>query len=398
MKKRNLIVAVVLIGTALGLGRAVYSRLQEETVPGRRGGGPRAAPVEVAPITIGPMERRRTFSGTLEPRAQMVVAPKVSGRIERLAVDIGDTVTRGQVVAELDNDEYVQAVAQAEAELAVARANRTAARSALEIADRELNRVEKLRRKGISSESQFDQAKADQLARTARLAVARAEVTKAEAFLESARIRLGYTRVAAGWTGGDDRRVVAERFVDEGDTVAANAGLLSIVEIDPITAVVFVTEKDYARLNDGQPVFLATDAYPDEIFQGRIARVAPIFRQATRQARVELTIENGDRRLKPGMFVQAAVVLERIPDAVIVPFEALTTRNDRTGLFVVNEDGRSVAWREVETGIRNQDRVQVTGEGLSGRVVVLGQQLVEDGSPITIPDTGSETVLTDRKG
>jgi hypothetical protein len=57
-----------------------------------------------------------------------------------------------------------------------------------------------------------------------------------------------------------------------------------------------------------------------------------------------------------------------------------------------------VAWLEVETGIRDQDRVQVTGEGLSGRVVVLGQQLVEDGSPITIPDTGSETVLTDRKG
>ncbi len=398
MKKRNLILAVILIGTALGLGSAVYSRLQEETGPERRGGGPRAAPVEVAPITVGPMEWRRTFSGTLEPKAQMVVAPKVSGRIERLAVDIGDTVTRGQVVAELDNAEYVQAVAQADAELAVARANRTEAQSALEIADRELNRVEKLRQKGISSESQFDQAKSDQLARTARLAVARAEVTKAEAFLESARIRQGYTRVAAGWTGGNDRRVVAERLVDEGDTVAANAGLLSIVEIDPITAVVFVTEKDYARLNEGQPVFLATDAYPDEIFQGRIARIAPVFRRATRQARVELTIRNGDRRLKPGMFVQAAVVLERVPDAVIVPFEALTTRNDRTGLFVVDEEEQSVTWREVEIGIRNQDRVQVTGEGLSGRVVVLGQQLVEDGSSITIPDTGSDTALTDREG
>jgi RND family efflux transporter MFP subunit len=398
MNKRRTILAAVLIGAALTIGGAVFSRLQEESSLRKSMAGKRPAPVEVAPIQRGPMEWRRTFSGTLEAPAQLVVSPKVSGRIERLSVDIGDTVKRGAVVAELDNDEYIQAVAQAEAELAVARANRAEAASILEAANRELKRIERLRKSGISSESRFDEAKADQLAKAAQLEVAKAQVTRAEALLAAAKIRLGYTRVTAGWTGGSGQRVVGERFVDEGATVAANARLLSIVELDPIVAVIFVTEKDYARLAPGQMVFLATDAYPDKHFEGRIARIAPVFRQATRQARVEVTVQNPDHRLKPGMFVRATVVLAQVPDATIVPFQALTTRNDRTGVFVVHEDGRSVVWREVRVGIREGERVQVEGEGLSGRVVTLGQQLVDDGSGIVIPENGAEAASTRRKG
>jgi RND family efflux transporter MFP subunit len=211
-------------------------------------------------------------------------------------------------------------------------------------------------------------------------------VTRAEAALETARIRLGYTRITADWSGGDDQRVVAERFVDEGETVAANAPLLRIVELDPLTGVIFVAEKDYGRLQPGQEVSLATDAYPGEAFGGRIARIAPVFREATRQARVELTVDNPGHRLKPGMFIRATVVLEHVADAVIVPEAALAARNDRTGLFVVSADGRSVVWREVRVGIREGSRVQVLGEGIAGRVVTLGQQLVDDGSTIIIPD------------
>ncbi len=179
--------------------------------------------------------------------------------------------------------------------------------------------------------------------------------------------------------------MVAERLVDEGQTVSANAPLLRIVELDPITGVIFVTERDYGRLQAGQGVVLTTDAYPGETFRGRIERIAPVFREATRQARVELNIANPGDRLKPGMFVRATVVLDRVTDAVIVPEQALTTRADRTGVFVVGADGRSVLWREVETGIRDGERVQVKGEGIAGRVVTLGQQLVDDGSPILIP-------------
>ena len=91
------------------------------------------------------------------------------------------------------------------------------------------------------------------------------------------------------------------------------------------------------------------------------------------------------------MFIRTTVVLDRVADATIVPAQALTKRNDKEGIFVVNEDGKSVAWREVKVGIREGNRVQVEGDGLSGHVVILGQQLVEDGSKITIPGDRSKT-------
>jgi RND family efflux transporter MFP subunit len=382
--RRIWILAVVLI-VAAGLGWSVFIRLQEQEVSSGRRTGPRTAPVEVAQIQRGPITLQRTFSGALEATAEFVVAPKVSGRVERLGVDLADTVKRGQIVAELDNDEYLQAVVQAEAELEVAKANLVEAGSALEIATRGFRRNEKLRQTGVASESQFDAAKADQLAKQAQLEVARAQVTRAQASLETAKIRLGYTKVSADWTGGDRQRVVAERYVDEGETVSANTPLLAIVELDPITGVIFVTEKDYTRLQRGQAASLTTDAYPGELFQGRIERIAPVFRQATRQARVELIIENPQYRLKPGMFIRATVVLDRVAEATIVPEQALTTRNDRTGVFVIDEDNLTVAWHEVKVGIREGERVQVQGKGLTGRVVTLGQQLLDNGSRITIP-------------
>ena len=388
--RRIWIFAVVLI-VAAGLGWAVFIRLQEQAKPSGRRKGPQSAPVEVAQIQRGPITLRRTFSGALEARAEFVVAPKVSGRVERLGVDLADTVKRGQIVAELDNGEYLQAVVQAEAEVAVARANRIEAGSALEIATREFRRNEKLRQTGVASESQFDAAKAEQLAKQAQLEVARAQVTRAQASLETAKIRLGYTKVAADWTDGDKQRVVAERYINEGETVSANTPLLAIVELDPITGVIFVTEKDYTRLQGGQAAWLTTDAYPGEMFQGRIDRIAPVFQQATRQARVELIIENSQYRLKPGMFIRATVVLDRVTEATIVPEQALTTRDDHTGVFVIDEDNLTVVWRRVKVGIREGERVQVQGNGLTGRVVTLGQQLLDDGSRITIPTEQRKT-------
>jgi RND family efflux transporter MFP subunit len=287
-------------------------------------------------------------------------------------------------VAELENAEYIQAVAQAQADVVVAKANLAMSRSSLKISNRELERSKKLLKRGIASDSEFDVAKADQLAKQAQLEVAEAQVAKAKASFETAKIRLGYTKVTASWSGGDKYRVVAERYLDEGQTVAANAPLLLIVELHPIIGVVFVTEKDYARLKPGQLVSLTTDAYPGEKFSGRIARIAPVFRKTTRQARVEMTIENPQHRLKPGMFIRATVVMERLPEATIIPVEALTTRNEKKGVFVVSEDGKTVAWRGVKVGFREGGRVHVEGEGLSGRVVTLGQQLVSDGSSITI--------------
>ncbi len=374
------------LGAWWGHHQGWWSAAGGDPVPGKgEDRGP--VPVEAAPVTRGPIAERRTFTGTLEPHAEFLVAPKVSGRVEALAVDLGDRVARGQVVARLDDAEYQQALAQAAADREVARANLAEARSLLTIARRELARVEELRERGVTSESERDVAKAEALAAEAHVQVTRAQVARAEAALETARIRLGYTRVAAGWSGGRESRTVAERYVDEGQLVSANDPLVRIVELDPVTAVFHVTEANYGRLRPGQEAVLATDAYPGRTFTGRIARIAPVFRESTRQARVELRVDNPERLLKPGMYARARVTLERVADAVVVPAQALVTRDGETGVFRIAGDGARARWQSLTVGIREGERVQALGaEDLSGRVVTLGHQLVEDGSAVTVAE------------
>ena len=383
LKKIMMIIALIIAAAFIW---SIFSRFQDQWKTDTQNEKTKTVPVEVGQIQRGPIELLRTFSGNLEPNAAFVIAPKISGRVERIYVDLGDVVEQGQVVAELDNDEYVQAVALSEADLLVAKANLVESQNALEIAARELNRFDTLRSRGVASDSQFDSAKADQLSKQAGLEVSLAQLSRAEALLETARIRLGYTKIVANWTDGESSRVVAERYEDEGETVAANAPLLSIVALDPIIGVIFITEKDYASLKPGQATSLVTDAFPDIPFHGQIDRIAPVFGQATRQAKIELKIENPLHQLKPGMFIRVTVVLDRIIDAIIVPEQALTSRDDKTGVFVVNKDTQTVSWREVRTGVRENGRVSVTGQGLSGHVVTLGQQLLDDGSKISIPD------------
>ncbi len=351
----------------------------------------KAIPVEVSPVETGSITRQRTFTGTLEAESQLIVAPKISGRIERLYVNLADAIETGQLVANLDNAEYVQAVNQAEAELAVAQANHVEAQSLLKISQRELKRIDELLKRSMSSESQYDLAVIDKLKNQTHVEVTRAELRRAESALESARIRLGYTRITATWENPQKQRYVAERWVDEGETVSENTPLLRIISLDPITAVFHVAERDYANLKSGQSTELVTDVFPDQRFAGTIARIAPVFRENTRQARIEVQVENAEQKLKPGMFVRIHLQLERVDGAVIVPELAITRRADQTGVFMLAEGEQRAVWTPVVTGIRHQNRIQIREPELSGRVITLGQQLLEDGASVIVtnPDSGS---------
>ena len=387
MKLSRYIFLSLLVMAISGLGWQIYVRLDAlQENPGRDPGAARPVPVVTAPIERAPIALERAFSGTLEAHAEFVAAPQVGGVIEQLSVNLGDRVARGQVVATLDNAEYVQAVAQAEAELEVARANLGEAGSLLKIAERELQRVDTLSGSGVSSASQRDTVRAEQLVKKAHLQVTKAQVARAEAQLEMARIRLGYTLVRADWHGDEDYRMVAERYVDAGENVSANTPLLKIVKLNPITAVIFVTEKEYADLQIGQQISLLTDAYANRVFSGLIQRIAPVFRETTRQARIEIEVDNPEQLLKPGMFVRAKVTLDRVSDATVVPFQALTRRDGQDGVFILSENGRRVTWHTVAPGIRQNERLQVTGERLQGQVVVLGQQMLKDGASVLLTD------------
>jgi multidrug efflux pump subunit AcrA (membrane-fusion protein) len=369
--------------------------------PGQ-GGAERSAPVEVADIEVGALTERRVFTGTLEASAEVIVAPRVAGNVERLSVDIGDPVENGQVIAWIDDDELVQAVAQAEADQAVGRATLEEAEASANLAKRVLARQAQLQQEGIASSAELESAEAANAASRAMVAVAKARVVRSEASLATARVRLGQTRIVAEWEApaasihkdrpaGDGSgtpagpfRYIAERFVDVGSIVNSSTPILSLVALDPIVAVIFVPERDFSRLAVDQRASFTTDAYPGQSFEGRVARIAPVFRRSTRQVRVELEVDNDDLRLRPGMFVRATLELDHAEGATIVPVDALTARDGIEGVFVLPRGAKTVRWAPVQRGLQEDGRVQVSGDGLSGGVVVLGQELCDDGSEVSV--------------
>ncbi|MCC5843145.1 MAG: efflux RND transporter periplasmic adaptor subunit [Verrucomicrobia bacterium] len=378
-----MILSIVGVGLAVGI-QLFRQRGEEDASAARGGGGARVVPVEVKRVETGPMEQRRVFSGSLTPSAELNVAPRIPGRIAEILVDLSDPVERGQTVAVLDDAEYTQAVARAQADVAVARAQAVEARNRLELSEREFNRIQTLADRGVASESALDNARADFLMRQSAYEVSEATVQAREAALATAEIQLSHTRVTASWSGGDSPRVVSGRYADEGDSLAANSPIVSVVRLSPIRAVFYVPERDFGLLEAGQTVEIRTDAHPGETFAGQISRIAPVFREDSRQARVEVLSENAEQRLNPGMFVRAGVVLRAEENARIVPETAVTRRGGESGVFHVDEGGESVSWVPVETGIESGGRIQIVSPELEGRVVVLGQQFLGNGSAVRI--------------
>ena len=356
------------------------------------GGGPQGGPrgaavaVEIAAIERGGIRDVGTFSGTLIPKSYFTVVPKISGRIKELFVDIGDRLTRGQLVALLEDEEYQQQVLQAEADLGVARANLEEAAASQGLAQKELERARALREKGILSEAELEAAISSFGTRDARHKVTLAQLANAQAALETAKVRLSYTRIRAAWETGGDIRFVGERFVNPGAMLSSNTAILSVIELQPVTAVIHVTEKDYFRLKSEQAVLVTSGAYPGREFHGVVARVAPLLKETSREARVEVEIENTDGALKPGMFVNARIEFVNKSNATIVPTSALVNRGALQGLFLAALEAKKAVFQPATTGIIEGDRAEILEPAeLTGYVITLGHHLLENGTPIILP-------------
>jgi len=342
--------------------------------------------VEVFPVQKGSIRDVKQFAGSLLPRSSFVVAPKVAGRLEKISVDMGDGVKNGQMVAVLDSQEYVQSVEQARAAMDVSEANLTESKSSLEVTQKEFERIKVLREKKIASVSELDKVESNYKTSEARYRVSLAQVEQAEAALKAAEVRLSYTRIKASWEGGDDRRVVGERYVDEGTMLRANDPIISVLDIDYLKAVIDITEEDYSRVHIGQSVVLSTDAYTDRKFTGKIVRMSPELKETSRTASVEVVVSNTSHMLKPGMFVRAEVELARHDGVTIVPYSSLTKREGKEGVFLLAQEEMKVHFIPVETGIVTTEMVEVVSPPLEGYVVTLGQHLVDDGTTVVLPE------------
>jgi multidrug efflux pump subunit AcrA (membrane-fusion protein) len=131
---------------------------------------------------------------------------------------------------------------------------------------------------------------------------------------------------------------------------------------------------------------VTVDAYPSQHFKGIVARIAPILQQETRDAQMEVEVANNSLLIKPGMFSTIRVIIEEHTMTQVVPSRALIRQNDLYGVYTVAAGSDSVVFQTVEVGIVTPDRTEILSPVLTGRVVTLGQHLLEDGSRVILPD------------
>ncbi len=341
--------------------------------------------VEVTAVSRSTLRDALEFSGSLETRSRMVVATKVAGRLERLPVRVGEQVRQGQLLAELEDEEYRQALEQARAEHDVAQANVDTARIGTEASARELERVRALQDKQIASASEFDGAETQARRSQVTLTVAEAQLRQKEVALATSELRVQQTRLAAQWEDGGGPRVVGERLAEPGTLLRANDPVVSLLETDPLVARLQVAEAAYPRLRPGLRAQVSAPALPGRLFAGTLSAVAPFLDQRTGQADAWVEIANPAGELAPGLAVRVQLEFGRLENVVTVPFAAVVERKGVQGVFLVDSAQPVVRFVPVRTGAAEGGLVQIVEPELSGRVVTLGQHLLEDGGAVILP-------------
>jgi RND family efflux transporter MFP subunit len=378
MRKHPYLIPVVVVAAALAV--RIVMLIAKGSGDDNRQRQAAAVAVEVDSVRFGPIREMREFTGSVYPYNQYVVAPKVSGRVIEIRKRIGDRVRAGELIARIDDAEYQQAVREAEANLKIADASVIDTRSQLELARDQKERMESLRAKELASNAEVDAAVSDFTAKESRYRLAQAQVEQRQASLESSRIRLGYTRLTATRAG-----YIGERFVDEGALLAPNAAVASVIEIGSVLVRTTITERDYRLISAGQPATVTVDAFASRRFSGRVARIAPMLLEESRVAQMEVEVRNDSLLLKPGMFARAQVMIASKNRAQIVPTRSMVSRDGGTGVFMVSGDESVARYVPVEAGIATPDLTEVLSPALEGRVVTLGQHLLDDGSPVLLP-------------
>ena len=390
MPRPATLITAVLFLLAAGLLGWMLLGPEDDTAPSGRPGGGETRPVAVAVAAVENRDliERRRFTGSIEGADRIEITPRVGGRIAEVFVNLGDRVEPGDPLLRLDTEEFEQDVAQAAAELEVAEASLAEALASRDAARRDLQRTRELRDQGIASRSELEAAQTELALAQTRVTLTESQIRQRRSVLRTREIQLGYTRIEADASSGT--RWVAERHVDPGTVISANESALALVRLQPVRAILAVTESDYGRLSPGQEAQVRTSAYPETTFAGTIARIAPEFRPGSRQARIEVEVPNEDARLRPGMFVEAAITLGRRDGARAIPRDAIIQREAGPTVFSVDPSGERPRARrhQAVTGVRDGDWVELLEPDLppGTEVVILGQHLLADGTPLRLSE------------
>lgn len=344
--------------------------------------------VKTIPVSETPFGEMVTANGTLAAYDQTTVSVKVPGRLSSISVDLGTVVKRGQLIAQVESNDYKLRVQQAEAALAQARArlglspegtddkvdpDQTAtvrqARAVLDEAKFNRERAANLVAQGVIARAEYDSVDALFKVAEGRYQDAVEEIRNRQALLSQrrselalARQQLADTSVYAPLDG-----IVQEKRTSVGEYLAAGTAVVNIVRIDPLRLRAEVPERDAKNIRSGQTVRVTVEGDVN-VYTGQIRRLSPVIAEQNRMLLVEADVHN-DGRLRPGSFVRADIVTNDSKMAVTVPNNAIITFAGIEKVIVV-QDGKALE-KPITTGRRNGDWTEiVAGVNVGERVIV----------------------------
>jgi len=347
---------------------------------------PRATPVAVAAVERATITERGRYPGELDADAADV-SSFYTGRLTAVHVRVGDMVTQGQVVAEIDPVDAREQIARARAQAQAAATEQRRASIELDAAKRQLERFERLSDQLSASEIDAQRARTDAL----RAAVATASARGAEA---QAGVRLLQKRVVESEVRAPFAGRIAARHVDPGVIVDAGASLVRVVAVSPLRIRFEVPEQDVTGLAAGTSLRVVTQAGAADS-TGAGAKVTGVSGEVDRQRRVvtlEALIEAPLPGWLPGMFAEAVVDRRRLDNANVVPTAAVLSRLQPDGTMVTGvlvADGEVARWQPVTVLAREGERAAVDpvgGGGLTAgaKVLVAGHVDLADGARVEV--------------
>lgn len=332
---------------------------------------PAAADLQTAEATRGDIENVVTALGNLQPRDYVDVGAQVSGQLVRLHVEIGDQVSEGDLLAEIDADVQQARVEAGRAQLAAQEAQLAERQAQLELARLQFQRQERLLQDDATSEDAFQIARASVLTTEAQIRALRAQIEQNKSSLRAEEATLGYTRIFAPMDG-----TVVSMDARQGQTLNANQMapiLMRIADLSIMTVWTEVSEADVSRLKPGMSAYFSPLGLPQERWEGTLRQVRPtpeILNNVVLYTAM-FDVDNEDGRLMTQMTAQVFFILEEARDVVKVPVTALhERRGSRDTVTVVTADGQREE-RQVEVGISDRIAAEIRDGLEAGEQVVL---------------------------
>jgi HlyD family secretion protein len=346
--------------------------------------GPPPVDVQVTVARLGVLESALEISGTLAPRSRVAVKTKLPGSsLERVLVDIGDAVKAGQVLATLDRREIDAQVDSAAALVDVAKAGLETSEASLANAELERDRSRNLFEKGALPRQRLDAAETAHRSGRAQRDLARANLAQAEASLRRSREVQRDATLTAPVTG-----FVVERHYDPG-AIPGDDPIVVIADLRQLKLEAGVSELEAGRLKIGTAAQVAVQAKPGEEFKGQLAAIAPEVDERNRHFKIDVRVENPKAALLAGMYATARIVVNSAANALIIPREAIATKDGKR--VVLKVDGDTIRTVTVVEGLGDGRRVQiVSGLAPGDRVVADARRQVADGAKVNAIEMNAE--------